>query len=156
MNDDSDGRREGRADVDPLSVTSGADISAVRRSRSSGRLPCTDTAIELSGQLLDDSREDSPALRRIDDDRGHGGKVSDDVVFGVEGELRVGGQVGRPVARRGCRDSAQVDVINSSVEHDLDTPRPARTSACRGEVNRAILRRRRGVEPQHVDAGHLI
>src|SRR5579863_1534379 len=82
---------------------------------------------------LTNSGEDSPALRRIDDARGHGGKVSDDVVFGVEGELRVDGQVGRPVARRGCRDSAQVDVITSSVELDLDTPRLTQTSASRGD-----------------------
>ena len=64
-----------------------------------------------TAELLDENGEDAPALRRIDDDGGRRGKVSDDVVFEVEGELRVGGQVGQPVARRRSGDSAQVDVI---------------------------------------------
>ena len=65
-------------------------------------------------ELLDENGEDPPALRRIDDDSGRSGKVSDDVVFEVEGELGMGGQVGQPVAPRGCRDSAQGDVITSN------------------------------------------
>jgi len=57
MNDVTNGRREGVwAEADPLAVTSAADASAIRRSRNSGRFPCTDTAIELSAQLLDQQR----------------------------------------------------------------------------------------------------
>ena len=51
-------------------------------------------------EFLDEVGEDTPALRRVDDHRGRRRQIGDDAVLEVEGELRLGGQVGQPVAGR--------------------------------------------------------
>jgi hypothetical protein len=71
-------------------------------------------------------------------------------VLEVEGELRLGGQVGQPVAGLGSRDPAQVDVVAQPVEGDLDPPRLTGTPTRGGDVDRAILDRRGGIDGQRL------
>jgi len=99
-------------------------------------------------ELLDEDGQDAPALRRVDDDRGRRREVGDDAVLEVEVEPRVGGQVGQPVAGLGPGDPAQVDVVAQPVEDDLDPPRLARTPARGGDIDRAVLERRGGIDGQ--------
>src|SRR5258708_15473616 len=68
----------------------------------------------------------------------------------MEGELRLGGQVGQPAAGLESRDPAQVDVVAEPVDGDLDPPRLAGTPACGGDVDRAILDRRGGIDGQRL------
>jgi hypothetical protein len=101
-------------------------------------------------ELLGEDGEDAPALRRVDDDRGRRRQVGDEAVLEVEGELRLGGQVGQPVAGLGSGDPAQVDVVAQPVEGDLDPSRLAGTPTRGGDVDRAILDRRRRVDGQRL------
>jgi DNA-binding transcriptional LysR family regulator len=96
------------------------------------------TAVELLGE----GGQDAPAFGRVGDDRGRRRQVRGDGVLEVEGELRVGGQVGKPVAWPGTGDPAQVDVVAQPVEDDLDPPRLAGSPTCGGDVDRAVLKRR--------------
>src|SRR6202034_1954803 len=82
--------------------------------------------------------------------RGRRRQVGDDAVLEAEGELRLGGQVGQPVAGFGSRDPAQVDVVAQPVEDDLDAPRLPGTAARGGDVDRAVLECRGVIDGQRL------
>ena len=106
-------------------------------------------------ELVDEVREHLAPLGRIGDDLGLGRQVGHHAVLQMEGEVRVGGQVGQPVPGAGPGNPAQVDRIFESVEDDLDSPRLPRTSAGRGDVDRSVLHRRGPADRQrraHVTA----
>ena len=134
----------------PFGADGGVCDSSVKRTFASG-LPSTHwsrtaTPHGLSGpwRWLNSSTKSASTRRvgRIGDHLGLRRQVGDHAVLQMEGEARVGRQVGQPVPGTRGRDPAQVDRILEPVEDDLDPPRLTRAPARGGDVDRPVRHRR--------------
>ena len=96
----------------------------------------------------------SMTLRGVDNHRGDGRQIDDDIVLEMENEMWIAAQIDEPVPIARTGNTAQIDSVAEPVEADLDSARLSGTSARRGDVDGAIFDGRRVVDIERI--AHVI